>query len=289
MSIVKDLQIGLKGTNGALIRLIVINCVVFLAANIIVSVMEVSGEMEPYYTVSDWIDLHASLAVFLRRFWGIFTYMFVHFGLMHLLSNMLWLFFLGRIFSELLGGARLTGVYLIGGLAGGILFMVVSNLIPGAEVSQLEGASAGVMAVVVAVATFSPDYMVFPFGIPIKLKWLALISFILTTLLDLSVNTGGKAAHVGGAIFGFIYGAQTRLGKHPFEGLMKLLRFKKRSKLRLEHSSVRSARTNDELYNQSKSLLRGRVDEILDKISRSGYDSLSREEKDFLQKNHDKY
>ncbi|HLG04297.1 MAG TPA: rhomboid family intramembrane serine protease [Bacteroidia bacterium] len=289
MSIFRDMRLGIMGTYGALLRLIIINCVVFLFANILVGLLEIGGTPFAYSAVSNWIDLPAYLPRLLVRFWTPFTYMFVHFGLLHLIANMLWLYFLGRVFSQLLGGARLTGVYLLGGLAGGILFIAISNLIPNGVNSQLEGASAGVMAVVVAVAAYSPDFMVFPFGLAMRLKWIALIAFVLTTLLDLSQNTGGKAAHIGGAIFGFIYGAQTRLGKHPFEGLMKIFRVKaKKSRLRVEYS-MRSIRSNDEAYNSSKTTIRVRVDEILDKISRSGYDSLNPEEKDFLQKNHDKY
>ncbi len=287
MSIIRDIRIGLKGSYGALIRLIFLNVVIWLALNILVSVLALYQNFSGTDVVSDFVALPPNLYHLLSRFWTIFTYMFVHFRFMHLLSNMLWLFFLGRVFSDLLGGARMTGTYIIGGLCGGILFVIVQNLIPGgATGGSLEGASAGVMAIVIAVAAYSPDFAMFPFGIQIKLKWLALIAFVLTSLIDLTTNTGGKVAHIGGAIFGFIYGTQLRNGKNFLEKFMAIFRYKS-GKLRIEHS--RSRKSDDRVYNENKINIRRQVDEILDKISRSGYDSLTREEKDFLQKNHDKF
>lgn len=276
----------MKGTYGALIRLIIINVVVYLVANIVISLLAVSENYGAEETISDYINLPADLHHLLPRFWTLFSYMFVHYGFMHLLSNMLWLYFLGRIFSDLLGGARLIGTYIIGGLCGGILFVAVENFIPNGTNAVLEGASAGVMAIVVGVAAYSPDFMMFPFGVAMKLKWVAAISFVLTSLIDLQLNMGGKVAHIGGALFGIIYGTRLRTGRNFMEGFMKIFRVGKKP-LRVEYS--RSKKGNDEVYNQSKSFLKKRVDEILDKISRSGYDSLTRDEKEFLQKNHDKF
>ncbi len=286
MSITRDIRIALNGSYGALFRLIIINVVVFLSINIIISILALGGDVFGQETVSDFIDLPANLHRFIPRFWTLFSYMFVHFGFMHILSNMLWLYFLGKVFIDLLGGARMIGTYIVGGICGGILFMLMGNLIPNQLNTQLEGASAGVMAIVVAAAAYSPDYMMFPFGFAMKLKWLALISFLLTSVLDLTDNTGGKVAHIGGALFGIIYGTQIRTGKNFMEGFMKLFR-KKNKNLRVEHS--RSQKSNDELYNASKISIKRHVDEILDKISRSGYDSLTKDEKEFLQKNHDKF
>jgi hypothetical protein len=212
--------------------------------------------------------------------------MFVHFDFFHLLGNMLMLYFLGRVFCDLLGGARMTGVYLIGGICGGIVFIAVENLLGQAQNHYLEGASAGVMAIVIAAAAFRPDYLIYPFGFQMRLKWLAFIAFIFTSLIDLTENTGGKVSHIGGAIFGFIYGTQLRHGKNFMGAFMNLFKLKK-SKLRVEYS--RSQRVDDTVYNERKVSIRKQVDEILDKISRSGYDSLNKDEKEFLQKNHDKF
>ena len=286
MSITRDIRIALGGTYGALTRLIIVNVVVFLLLNIIVSIMMMSGNPDAGETIRVYTDLPAQLRELLPHCWTIVTYMFVHYSFLHLLSNMLWLYFLGRVFSDLLGGARLTGVYLVGGLIGGIFFVALSNVIPHEKNSILEGASGGVMAVVVAAASYRPDLTLFFFRWPVKLKWIALISFLLTTVLDLSANTGGKLAHIGGALFGFIYGTQLRTGKNFLGKFMSLFRLKK-SPLRVEHR--RSQRSSDTIYNQNKASIRRQVDEILDKISRSGYDSLTKEEKKFLQEHHDKF
>ncbi|CAN5506095.1 rhomboid family intramembrane serine protease [soil metagenome] len=287
MSITRDIQNALRGNNGALFRLLIINVVVWLLVNILVNVFSMQGEPFPERIVKEYSTLPAGLENLLYHFWTIFTYMFVHFSFMHLLGNMLWLYFLGRVFCDLLGSARMTGVYIIGGLCGGLVFVVIENLLTDhPEMYSLEGASAGVMAIVIAAAAFRPDYMMFPFGFAMKLKWLALISFVLTSIIDLNANTGGKIAHIGGALFGFIYGTQMRHGKKFMEGFMNLFRLKKNN-LRVEYS--RAQKTDDHAYNAKKLSIRKQVDEILDKISRSGYDSLNKEEKDFLQKNHDKF
>jgi membrane associated rhomboid family serine protease len=293
MSVIDDLKRNLRGTYGTLIRIILINSAVFLLANILVHIVKLNLNSlyadpyrEAYMRVSEWTDLPGSLNKLPTHFWTIFSYMFTHYELLHLVFNMLFLYSIGRIFTDLLGGARLFGIYLMGGIAGGIVFILSDNLIFSGN-SQLEGASAGVMAVVVAAAFYKPDYTLhlLLFG-EVKLKWLALISFILTTLLNFSDNFGGKAAHLGGAILGMLYGLQMRKSTNFMEGFMNLFRPAKH-KLRVAHK--RSHKVNDDFYNTNRSVLRKRVDEILDKISRSGYDSLSKEEKDFLQNNHNKF
>jgi membrane associated rhomboid family serine protease len=288
MSITRDIQNALRGSNGALIRLIIINVAICLVLNILVNVLALNGAKYPEAILSDYITLPADLNQLLPRFWTLVTYMFVHFDFMHLVGNMLMLYFLGRVFSDLLGGARMTAVYLIGGICGGIVFILVENLLPNnvAQAHVLEGASAGVMAIIIAVAAYSPDYMMFPFGFPMKLKWLALIAFVISSLIDLTENTGGKVSHIGGAIFGFIYGTQLRHGKN-FMGAFTDLFKRSKKNLRVEYS--RSRKHDDMVYNENRVSIRRQVDEILDKISRSGYDSLTKDEKEFLQKNHDKF
>jgi membrane associated rhomboid family serine protease len=255
----------------------IINVIVFLLINIFIQSSKISGQGATSVLAVDALCLFGNFDVFISHFWTLGTYMFVHFDLLHLVSNMLWLWFLGRVFCELLGSKKMYGVYILGGVSGGIMYLISSSFIAVENQTFLLGASGSVMAIVVAVATASPDYRVFPFGMPMKLKWLALISVAITTLVNISDNTGGKAAHLGGALFGLVYGYLLRKG-NPFTEL-----FKPKSKLRIAHS-----RMTDEEYNSGKSSTRKRVDEILDKISRAGYDSLTREEKDFLQKNHDK-
>lgn len=258
---------------------LIINITIFLIANLLVHATNLGGGGDgAWMIVRTIMCLPGEFNQFLSHFWTLGTYMFFHLDVRHVLGNMLWLYFLGRIFSDLLGSKRMATVYLLGGLSGGVLYLLLAPLIPGGEHAYLMGASGSVMAIVAGVATHAPNYRIYPFGIPMKLKWLAVISFALTTLIDMSANTGGKVAHVGGALFGILWALNLKT-----EWLTGI--FKPKSKLNVVHKR----RVSDFEYNEQKRGVRSRVDEILDKISRSGYDSLTREEKDFLQKNHDKF
>jgi membrane associated rhomboid family serine protease len=277
MSIINDLKTQLRGSYRSVVLLLIINVSVFLLANILI---HLSGMSE--YTAGNFLAvafcISGNFSEFVSHFWTLFTYMFLHVDIWHLISNMLWLWFLGRIFSDRIGNKKLMMVYILGGLTGGVTYLITPAMMSSMNSTVLLGASGSVMAIVVAVAVVAPDYRVYPFGIPLALKWLALISFVLTTVLDLSVNTGGKAAHIGGALFGLIYGYSLRSGNF-FSGL-----FTKRSNLKVAHS-----RLSDTEYAERTVSVRKRIDEILDKISKSGYDSLTRDEKEFLRKNHDKF
>ncbi|HEU4716250.1 MAG TPA: rhomboid family intramembrane serine protease [Bacteroidia bacterium] len=285
MSIVADIRNSFRGTYAGLMRLIVINLGVFIVLNVIVEIMRISMTPDAEELVAQYFVLPSSLPDLFPHIWTLITYMFTHFGFGHLFFNMLWLFFLGKLFCEQLGPKRIIGTYVFGGVIGGLLFVLVCNLVPAFRYSSLEGASAGVMAVVVTIGTYAPNLRmtIFPFRFEVQLKWIVLVAFLLTSVIYLSENTGGKVAHIGGALFGFIYGWQLKRGRTFFDGITQLLSFK-RSKLRVEHRRSIS----DEQYNLQKMNVKKRIDEILDKISRSGYDSLNREEKDFLRKYHDK-
>ncbi len=234
------------------------------------------GREQAWLLVREYFCLPGAGKIFFLRFWTLGTYMFLHVGLGHIFGNMLWLFFLGRIFCELLGSKRMVIVYLLGGVSGGIFYLVIAAFLGWGDESRLLGASASVMAIVVGVATHAPDYRVFPFGISMKLKWLALFSFIITSVVDLSMNTGGKVAHIGGAAFGMLWALN-------YNNKLFANMFKRRPKMKVVHKT-----RNDTEYNTQKTAVKKRIDEILDKISRSGYDSLSKDEKEFLTKNHDK-
>jgi membrane associated rhomboid family serine protease len=274
-----DIRMYLKGTYRSVVIFLIINITVFLIANLLVHATNLGGGGD-----GAWMIVRAIMCLpgkfndFLTHFWTLGTYMFFHLDVRHVLGNMLWLYFLGRIFCDLLGSKRMVTVYLLGGLSGGVLYLLLAPIVPGGQFLHLMGASGSVMAIVAGVATHAPDYRIYPFGIAMKLKWLAVISFVLTTIIDMSSNTGGKVAHVGGALFGILWALNMKN-----EWLTRI--FKPKPKLNVVHKR----KVSDHDYNRQKTVVRSRVDEILDKISRSGYDSLTREEKDFLQKNHDKF
>jgi len=214
--------------------------------------------------------------------------MFTHKDIWHILFNMLWLYWFGTIFLEYLGQKKLVAVYLAGGISGALIYIISFNVFPAfSEVlteSVAIGASASVMAVVIAIAVYVPDYSVnlFLFG-RIKIKYMALAIFILTSIMDFSVNSGGKLAHMGGALFGYIYIINLRRGKDLGKGITKVLDaaatlFKPRKKLRVKYKKP----VTDHDYNKTKAEHQAQINKILDKISKGGYDSLTREEKDLL-------
>ncbi|HTB06495.1 MAG TPA: rhomboid family intramembrane serine protease [Bacteroidia bacterium] len=268
---------NLLGKNAAVLtRLIVINIIIFIIANLLNNVSSVVAGPLHYVT------LPSSLREFIREPWSLFTYMFIHVELWHMVFNMLWLYWIGRIFVEFMGQQRLMEVFIFGGLAGGLLFMLVFNTLLTSYPSELLGASAGVMAVIVATAVLVPDYTIFLILIgPVKLKYLAIASFILTSIIDFSSNSGGKIAHIGGAAYGLLYMTQYRKGNDISGSVINFFkrigRVFSRSKSE-KHLKVSYSKRTD----ANKASKQRKIDEILDKISKSGYDSLSKEEKDFL-------
>jgi len=262
---------------GMLTKLIVINIIVFLLANILVNI---PGEA---FIVYDYLALPSSLSKLLVHPWTLFTYMFVHVNTMHLIANMIMFYWFSIVFTDFMGNKRLFYTYLLGGFAGGILFIVFSSvfMIHG----NLIGASAGIMAVIVSAAMLVPDYEfnLILFG-PVKLKYLAIAAFVLSSIVDFGVNSGGKVSHIGGAIYGVIYMLQYKKGTdfaeivaNFFGKIAKAFSFAKAG-VKLKSSQYRSgSSTNAPSMDKQKV-----IDKILDKISHSGYDALTKEEKDIL-------
>lgn len=280
-------------SGGMVVKLIMINAGVFLFLRIFDLVFWLGGNEGP--NILRWLQSSSDLSTLVRTPWTVVTYMFTHWDLFHIFFNLLILWFIGRIFEDLLGPRRLLGNYLLGGFVGLALFIISYNLFPAFQrqlgVSIL-GASAGVMGVFIGLAAYRPDLELhlLIFG-RVRLKWLALI-YILIDLISVrnDVNSGGHIAHLGGALYGYLAARQLARGNDwsldfinaidRFFGLFR--RKNKVPKLRVEKKFVRSTVSNDIAYNAAKRDKQARVDAILDKISRSGYDSLSKEEKDFL-------
>ena len=267
-------------STGKLMMLIIINVAVFLIINIpltIIGLFETGSRLEFY--INDYLALPAYLPKLLTRPWTIITHMFMHRDVFHILFNMLWFYWLGQIFEEFLGKKRIVGLYLLGGLTGAFFFVASYNIFPlfnHPEILQAAnaiGASAAIMAVIIAAATIVPDYTIFLIFIgPVKLKWLALF-FVITDFLSIvGPNAGGEIAHLGGALFGFLYVKQLQNGNDWIATINKL--FQPRSKLKVastnrDKSAVNAPRQED-------------VDKILDKISKTGYDNLTAKEKEIL-------
>ena len=238
-----------------------------------------------------YLSLPANLSVLLHRPWTAITYMFLHERFWHLFFNVWMLWFGGMIFTRFLSQKQLALTYGLGGLVGALFFILAYNLFPVFETAKYTavamGASASVLAILVAAATYKPDYglSLLLFG-QLKFKWVA-IAFVVIDLLSISAeNPGGHIAHLGGAAFGFVYGLILRKSlNQPAESKRK----KRKSKMEYTpyeeiHDEPQVPRSDEE-YNRQKAERERDVDAILDKIAKDGYASLTAEEKEFLFKN----
>jgi membrane associated rhomboid family serine protease len=282
-------EIKLTFRNGSnLTRLIYINIAVFFVITLVAVIGFLLNNTEISGKALDLFSVPASLNSLLLRPWTLITYMFTHKDIWHILFNMLWLYWFGRIFLEYLDGRKLMAVYLLGGISGAMVYIISFNIFPAftgvVSDSVAIGASASVMAIVIAIAAYVPDYTVQLFLLGrIKIKYMALAIFVLTSIMDFSVNSGGKLAHIGGAFFGYIYIINLRHGHDLGKGFNKIIDFfvtifRPRKKLKVTHKKV----ATEYEYNKIKTDHQKQINNILDKISKGGYDSLTKEEKETL-------
>jgi hypothetical protein len=220
--------------------------------------------------------------------------MFVHFDFLHILFNMLWLYWFGKIFLLFFNERRLGGLYVLGGIAGGLLFVISYNIFPFLKQfsgnSFLSGASASIMAIVFAVSFYQKDYKINLLLLGrIKLIYLATGVFFLDIIAITTENTGGHIAHIGGSLLGIFFAIRYRQGKDITNFINRIIdrfvnfttckpSFKVYRKKTDTANKNRRAETDDE-YHRRKNEETRVIDEILDKLKRSGYGSLSAEEK----------
>lgn len=235
-----------------------------------------TGTVDFSLLIREYAGYPASIAKLPTRFYTVITYQFFHDGLLHLLFNMLWLFWMGKIFLDFLKPRQFHFVYLAGGVAGALMYTLAYNIFPVFSGSLPEatviGSSAAVMSVIVATATLVPDYSIrLLFLGDVKLKYLA-IGYIALDLIGIaSANAGGSFTHIGGAVMGFAYIKLLQNGK-DWSSL-----FKRKPKLKVvRNDQAKSSGNKTNAVNQQE------IDAILDKISKTGYDKLSREEKETL-------
>lgn len=241
-----------------------------------------------YNLVLSKVEMPASLGTLLFQPWSVFTYMFLHTAFFHVLFNMLWLYWFGEIFVLYLGDKKILPLYILGGLAGAITYLLAYNLLsvfkPQADVSMMLGASASIFAIVFAAATIAPDYEIrlMFLGI-VKIKHIAVVLLLLDIINIPYGNAGGYIAHVGGALTGYLYIKSLQGGfdfASPFNKIFDVVSnlLKPKSNIKVTYKSDSQ---NADKISRSKNEQQ-RVDEILDKIARSGYDSLTKQEKNFL-------
>ncbi|MEM6831055.1 MAG: rhomboid family intramembrane serine protease [Bacteroidota bacterium] len=282
--------------NNAVVQIILINVVVFAVLNIL-KVVFYYGQFPGLYLeyIRPFFTLPSSISSALTKPWTLITYMFSHEGFWHILWNMMMLYWFGRIIQEFLNSKRVISIYVLGGIVGGLSYIFVYNAFPNFEQvvagSTLIGASAGVVAIVVGAAVFMPNYTFFLMFIgPVKIKYIALVTVFLSLIQSTGSNAGGEIAHLGGALVGWLYITQLNKGTDIGSWIISFIQFvksmfKPQPKIRVTHrtGNRRPSRKADKKSKMtSEEPAQAEIDEILDKISQSGYESLSKEEKQKL-------
>lgn len=238
----------------------------------------------------NYLELPAWMPQFWAQPWSVVTYMFLHAGILHLLFNVLWLYWFGQLFLSFFSARHFRGLYILGGLCGGLLYLLAYNVFPYFKAyiygSYLLGASASVLAIVVATAVRQPEFRVnFMLIGAVRLKYVALIMVVTDLLFVTSGNGGGHIAHLGGALAGWWFAWSLQKGRDVtrwinriFDWLSGGFKFKsspKKPKMKVEQGG----RKADYDYNARKKQQSEEIDRILDKLKKSGYASLSTEEK----------
>ncbi|WP_421754231.1 rhomboid family intramembrane serine protease [Croceimicrobium sp.] len=277
-------------SGGALNQLIMINLGVFILY-LILNVLSFLFQINISGLFINFMALPSDLGTLATRPWTLITYMFLHQGFWHIFSNLIWLYLFGRIFLEYFGGRRLIATYILGGLIGGAFYVLSYNIFPvfsqAVAESTNRGASAGVMAVVFGIAIYNPRYPIRILVLSIPLWGVAAFALLMDLVaLGEGNNAGGHLAHIAGAAFGYFMAKSYSGGRDLTAGLSGLLDklanlFKPKPKLRKVYSkgSRKNAVSPKSSGNRSDE---EKLNHILEKISRSGYDSLSKDEKDHL-------
>ena len=285
-----DFKNAFQRPNHAHVQMIIINVVVFAVVGII-TVFATLGE---FGWVADIIEnqfsIPAQFSKFMSRPWTLITYSFSHAGFMHILFNMLALYWFGQLFKEYLGSDKLIALYLLGAMVGGMFYLMAFNLIPYYVKTyehvnlELLGASAAVDAIVVAAATLLPDYTFFLLFIgPVRIKYIAMVTVLLSFLGTIESNAGGNIAHLGGALMGFVYIKQLQAGVNwggwitaTLDWIKSL--FSSKPKVKVTYRKTEPVKKSSGISKASQE----EIDLILDKISDRGYESLTKEEKEKL-------
>jgi membrane associated rhomboid family serine protease len=293
-SILTDFRNAFNKPNNGLIQIIFINIILFLILIVVKVVLTLSTFSGLYVSFISKLQLPASFINILYQPWSIFTYFFIHDDLFHILFNMLFLYWFGSLVHEYLGNKRLINLYVLGGIVGGIIYMIAYNLIPYfrplVDNSLMMGASGAAFAVVIGAATLLPDYtFLLLFLGPVRIKYIALFYIVISIASTIGSNAGGNIAHLGGALIGYIYIKQLRKGVDLGTPIAATLDFIKSlfvevpqpPQMKVTHRSYSTgaAYKPSNLYKDEDAPDENEVDELLDKISRSGYESLSKDEK----------
>ena len=297
MSFINNLKQTFRKGNITL-RLIYVNVAVFIVTTLFSVFVPLffSPETELDFILSQWIGMPAALGKLLFKPWTVVSYMFVHAGIWHILFNMLLFYWFAQIFSGFYSSRQQLGLYLLGGLFGASFYLLFYNLFPYfnavVDDSYLVGASASVLAIVVAAAVTAPNYNLNLLLIgPVKLKYIALVSIAIDLYSVRSANAGGHIAHLGGALAGYLFVSNIKNSKDITFWVQSVVdrvvdffgkksgKARMRVKYRRPKTAAKARPETDEQYRNRRAADQIEVDRILDKIKRGGYDSLSKAEK----------
>ena len=280
--IIEDFKNSWNKKDNGLVKIILINVIFFVSMSILQVIFTLSGLTSLFVILLNKLMLPAELKTFIFQPWSLISYFFLHMNFMHILWNMLFLYWFGKIIHDNIGNNAIISLYVLGGIIGGLFYMALYNIIPYysemVSESLMLGASAGVFSVVVGSATLLPNYTFYLLFLgPVRIKYIALF-YVLLSFLDVSGNNaGGEIAHLGGAFIGFLYIKQLQNGINMGEGIINFINYfsseKRKTKRKADNVSSESNRDN---------ISQDEIDKILDKISDSGYSSLSKKEKEKL-------
>ncbi len=285
MELIEELKFKFNQGN-AVVKIILMNVLVFVVFGVVEVVLTLFNLAPLYQNAFHYLMLPASFSKFILQPWSLLTYLFLHEGFIHILFNMLWLYWLGNLFQQYLGNKKTYQAYFIGAIFGGLVYMLAYNIFPvfanTIDYTFAIGASAGVLSIVAATATLLPNYEVFLFLLgSVRLKYIALVVVILDILSIPRGNAGGHIAHLGGAAFGYLFIKLIYSNSKLLDFFDKITDvisapFSKKPKLKIHHKGSGIRVEKPSKPNQME------IDSVLDKISKSGYESLSKKEKEIL-------
>ncbi|MBS0027839.1 rhomboid family intramembrane serine protease [Chitinophaga sp. 22321] len=261
------------------------NIVIFLGINVLRLIAFLTKQPAPLIWTYDQLAIHAPLSAFILKPWGLITYMFTHEEIFHVLFNMINLYWFGNLFRDFLGNKRVLPLYLLGGIAGGLLYLLSSSLFTGYVGSTMVGASAAIMCILVAAATLMPNYEIgLMFLGSVKLKWLAAALVVLGLISIPNGNIGGLISHMGGSLLGFFYIRILQAGTDLCKPLIWLFDANTRREQRQIARKFKPKKSPLKVVKKADDNSQSRLDQLLDKINEKGYNSLSAEEKAWLDK-----
>ena len=291
-SFIEDFKYAWNKPNNGVVKLIIINVIVWVTINLLYFLAKMLDNHSMFQIIYDNIKLQPTFATYIFKPWTIITYFFTHQDFFHILYNMIFMYWFGKLIQEYLGSQKLVALYVWGGIAGGFAYLIVYYILNLPSAGMI-GASAGVYAIIVGAATFKPEHRFHLLFIgPVQLKYLAAVAVLLSFFELPKTNTGGNVAHLGGALIGFIFIKQLQKGddwSKPVNAVLDFFKnlftpksgfkvtYGKKSKVTVSKGNYRASTKNKEDMPEQAV-----VDAILDKISESGYEKLSKEEKQIL-------